>query len=136
MKLCDLIKTGWPEKKDIYNYENREWNDCVAAIEGIKNLELVMDIASIARMIRVYSCWDIGEDDCIRIAHALAANVEKILIVGEGEEMNEEKEIEELAQIFANKRHSSIEWGRECAKIAIEAGYTRSISMKEKHGKA
>ena len=39
--------------------------------------------------------------------------------------MNEEKEIEELAQIFANKRHSSIEWGRECAKIAIEAGYTR-----------
>lgn len=37
--------------------------------------------------------------------------------------MINEKEIEHLAQIFANKRHSSIEWGRECARIVIEAGY-------------
>ena len=47
----------------------------------VKNLEAKLDIASTARMIRVYSCWDIGEDDCVRIAQALAENVEKILIV-------------------------------------------------------
>lgn len=49
-----------------------------------------------------------------------------IALLRESEGMNEEKEIEDLAQIFANKRHSSIEWGRECARIVIEAGYART----------
>lgn len=40
--------------------------------------------------------------------------------------MSKENEIEILAQILATKRHSSIEWGRECAKIVIESGYTRT----------
>lgn len=47
--------------------------------------------------------------------------------------MTNEKEIENLAQIFANKRHSSIEWGRECARIVIEAGY-RPASDKPEAG--
>lgn len=40
--------------------------------------------------------------------------------------MTNEREIEILAQIFADKRHSSIEWGRECARIVVEAGYRHS----------
>lgn len=45
--------------------------------------------------------------------------------------MTNEKEVEHLAQIFANKRHSSIEWGRECARIVIEAGYRLPLDGDE-----
>ena len=101
MKLCELIKTGWPEKKDIYNYENREWNDCLAAIEPIKEMEVGVDEIKIEKEMDGAACayrnYEImtnsqnlneSEKKSMKkltyfgfIAQALANNVEKILIV-------------------------------------------------------
>ena len=85
-------------KAKLFQHENMEVNWCrlIQLLDDLatpeypaqiataaKNSEVKLDIASTARMIRVYSCWDMGEDDCVRIAQALADNVEKILSVKE-----------------------------------------------------
>ena len=104
---------SWGENRHLYAYDVADVLDALATPEypaqttiAAKNSEVKLDIASTARMIRVYSCWDMGEDDCVRIAQALADNIEKILSVKEREvgvdEIKIEKEMDGAACAYRN----------------------------------
>lgn len=91
IEAAKKLVSSWGENRHLYAYDISDVLDALATPEypaqttiAVKNSEVKMDIASTARMIRVYSCWDIGEDECTRIANHLAANLDKILVVEKG----------------------------------------------------
>ena len=74
----------WPEKKDIYNYENREWNDCLAAIEPIKEMEVELNREVIGDLITDLQLA-LSMEEKWKIANHLAANLGKFLLIGRGD---------------------------------------------------
>ena len=91
MKLCELIKTGWPEKKvlstsyvsggiDIGGQINSGWNACLAAIEPIKEMEVELNREVIGDLITDLQLG-LSMEEKWKIANHLAANLGKFLVI-------------------------------------------------------
>lgn len=97
MKLCELIKNGWPEKKDlpsVAGYANditqeypieveayhNGWNYCLAAIEPIKEMEVELNREVIGDLITDLQLG-LSMEEKWKIANHLAANLGKFLVI-------------------------------------------------------
>ena len=88
MKLKNLIKAGWPEKKDTCGCykEDIGYNQAIAAIEPIKEMEVGVDKEKMQSIICDEWYRQLGTninrgEACILFANALAANLDKFLVV-------------------------------------------------------
>ena len=94
MKLKDLIKDGWPEKNDETDFPTLEedspelnkmlgWNACLAVIEPIKKMEVELNREVIGDLITDLQLG-LSMEEKWKIANHLAANLDKIFVVGKG----------------------------------------------------
>ena len=98
MKLCELIKNGWPEKKDlpsVAGYANditqeypieveayhNGWNYCLAAIEPIKEMEVRIKKKAILKIIMQWTSVIDDRGLAEDIVDELAANLDKFLLI-------------------------------------------------------
>lgn len=82
MKLKDLIPDGWPEK--IYYQNNREArgiNGTIASLDPIKNAEVVVDEIKLRQIICGNDMPGGYTKDQAELGRAIAANLDKILVV-------------------------------------------------------
>lgn len=90
MKFKDLIKADWPEKRNASSYDSdSEWCDgydaCLAAIEPIKELEVGVDVARLRYILLDRNPMGIKIHESVEeTIEALAANLDKILVVEKG----------------------------------------------------
>ncbi len=101
MKLIILIPNGWPEKKkvedtfygDCEQADKLGYNECLASLDPIKNVEIALDKDSV-KGILLQADLDFHKLDCADdefmewidfMAEAVAANLDKILVVKKGE---------------------------------------------------
>lgn len=93
MKISELVKDGWPTLAAGYSGQEqwmKGWNQCLAAIEPIKEMEVGLNDTELKGVLaRVYcepkhSHKELDANLLISIACALAANLGKILVVEKG----------------------------------------------------
>ena len=85
MKLKDLIKDGWPEAQYTHNEEYKDWNEgwnqCLAAIEPIKELEVRIKKEAVLKIIMQWTSVIDDRGLAQDIVDDLAANLDNFLLI-------------------------------------------------------
>ena len=99
MKVKDLVKDGWPTVAAGYSGQEqwmKGWNQCLTVIEPIKEMEVGIDTSELCNYLNIayHACrssqsyeenYHVDKaEKTLAKAIALAANLDKILVVEKG----------------------------------------------------